>query len=145
MSNIDKYTKFIAEQVRMGSFAGLRSEAADSDIDHHLKKANTLHYKKYDGYSSNHEFTSPHDHETIVKKYRDHIKKSIPETGETHSRLTRRDTFAYKSGDKHETSFNSHNNNLERHGHNTVHYIETTKTKDGFHHTIRQRENHPDR
>ncbi len=137
--SVEKIVQHISEQVRKERALGV--QPVMEDVEKHLEKASTLEYTPRGGYSSKHEFTSPHDHKTIVKKYRDHIKKSKPETGETHSRLTRPDTYTHKSGDTHETDFNSHNNNLERHGHNSVHYIKTERTKDGYRHTITQHEN----
>jgi len=144
MSNIDKYTKFMSEQAKSTSTGlfgthktGFVTEADNKNetIENHLEKANSMEYNGRD-YSSKHEFTSPHDHKTIVKMYRDHIKKSNPDT---HSRLTAPET--YSDGDSHDTDFNSHSSNLETRGLNVVHNIETTKTKDGYKHTISQREN----
>jgi hypothetical protein len=139
MSIMDKYMSFISEQVRKERVLGI--QPVNEDLEKHLAKASTLEYTPRVGYNSKHEFTSPHDHQTIIKKYREHIKKTIPETGETHSRLTRPDTYTHKSGDTHETDFNSHNNNLETRGHNVVHYIKTERVKDGYRHTITQHEN----
>jgi hypothetical protein len=136
--SVEKIAQYISEQVRKERALGFST--VTEDIEKHLAKASSLEYNGRD-YSSKHEFTSPHDHKTIIKKYRDHIKKSHPDTGETHSRLTRPDTYTHKSGDTHETDFTSHNNNLETRGHNVVHYIKTERTKDGYHHTITQHEN----
>lgn len=129
--SVDRYTKFISEQVRKeGGYV-----AEDAEHTKHFEKANDLEHNGR-SYSSKHEFTSPHDHKTIVKMYRNHIKQATPDT---HSRLTRADTFSHKGTD--DTDFNSHSSNLERRGHNVVHNIYTEKTANGFKHTISQREN----
>ena len=129
MSNVDRYTKFISEQVRKGDIP------LNESLDKHFEKANDLDYNGRD-YSSKHEFTSQHDHKTVVKMYRNFIKQDNPNT---HSRLTPADTFSHKGTD--DTDFNSHSSNLETRGHNVVHNIYTEKTPSGFKHTISQREN----
>lgn len=133
--SVEKITQYISEQVLKDRGLGLDVVSESTDHDKHFEKANDVEYNGRD-YSSHHEFTSPHDHKTIVKMYRNHIKQAQPNN---HSRLTRADT--YSDGDSHDTDFHSHSSNLERHGHNTIHSIETTKTKDGYKHTISQREN----
>jgi hypothetical protein len=92
MSNIDRYTKFISEQVRKGDIP--LNESHDKDFAKVIKEVDRA---EKNGADASHNFHSKDDHEATVKKLVSHLKKAGHRDVEVEPSGAKNDTYVYST------------------------------------------------
>ena len=115
--SVENYTKFIAEQARKSSVAGLRSGSITEAAEHFAKVIKKVDEAEKNGADASHDFHSKDDHKATVDKLASHLKKA-----------GHRDVEVESSGKNDSYVYSTHSS-----GEGMTHSVSSTPHKDGGH------------